>query len=115
MVEYECRECDDAEILVVSHGVVSRSTDDAVMALRSQGIKVGAFRPITLRPFPSQQLREILRSGVKKMLVVESAYGQLVRLLQQEIYGETVPIETLLMPGVGIIDADIISMVKSLI
>lgn len=115
LVEYECRECDDAEILVISHGVVSRSTDDAVMALRSQGIKAGAFRPITLRPFPSQKLREILRSGVKKMLVVESAYGQLVRLLQQEVYGETVPIETLLMPGVGIIDADIISKVKSLI
>jgi len=113
--EYRCQECDDAEILVVSHGVVSRSADDAVMSLRAQGIRAGAFRPITLRPFPGRALREILRSGVKKMLVVESAYGQLARLLQQEIYGENVPIETMFMPGVGIIDADIISKVKSMI
>ena len=112
--EYQCRECDDAEVLVVSHGVVSRSADDAVRFLRAQGIKAGAFRPITVRPFPGRALREILHSGVKKMLVVESAYGQLVRLLQQEIYGENVPIETLLMPGVGIIDVDIISKVKSM-
>jgi len=115
LVEYECRDCEDAEILIVSHGVVSSSAEDAVIALRAQGIKAGSFRPITLRPFPDQKLREILASGVKKMLVVESAYGQLVRLLRQEMYGMTVPMETLMMPGVGIIDADIMSKVKSLI
>ncbi|MGE5395913.1 MAG: hypothetical protein ACM3MK_00100 [Chitinophagales bacterium] len=115
IIEYDARECDDAEILIVSHGVVSRAADDAVKALRAEGIKAGYFRPITLRPFPANELRQILRSGIKKMLVVESAYGQLVRLMQTEIYGETVPMETLLMPAVGIIDADIIEKVKSII
>lgn len=114
IIEYDCRDCEDAEVIVISHGVVSRAADDAVKALRAQGIKAGYFRPITLRPFPTQQLREcIARSGAKKLLIAESAYGQLFRLVRQEIYGETVPIETLFMPGVGIIDYDIISKIKS--
>lgn len=116
IVEYQEKECENADILVISHGVVSRAADDAVKILRSQGIKAGYFRPITLRPFPGKQLREVIaKSGAKKLLVAESAYGQLARLIRQEIYGETVPIETLFMPGVGIIDYDIISKVKSII
>lgn len=116
IVEYEEKDCENADVIIVSHGVVSRAADDAVKALRAQGIKACYFRPITLRPFPQQQLRDaIARSGAKKMLVAESAYGQLFRLIRQEIYGETIPIETLFMPGVGIIDYDIISKVKSIL
>lgn len=116
IVEWEEKQCEAADIIIISHGVVSRAADDAVKALRAQGIKAGYFRPITLRPFPHQQLRNaIARSGAKKMLVAESAYGQLQRLVRQEIYGETVPIEGLFMPGVGIIDYDIISKVKSIL
>lgn len=114
ITEYDARNCEDAEVIVISHGVVSRAADDAVKALRAQGIKAGYFRPITLRPFPARQLREcIAKSGAGKLLIAESAYGQLERLVRQEIYGETVPIETLFMPGVGIIDYDIISKIKS--
>ncbi len=116
IIEYEEKECEDADILIISHGVVSRAADDAVKALRAQGIKAGYFRPITLRPFPQQQLRDaIAKSGAKKMLVAESAYGQLYRLIRQEIYGETIPIEGLFMPGVGIIDYDIMNKVKSIL
>ncbi|MBC7075175.1 MAG: ferredoxin oxidoreductase [Syntrophomonadaceae bacterium] len=115
VVEYEEKECEDADIIVVSHGVVSRAADDAVKILRSQGIKAGYFRPITLRPFPQKQLREALaKSGAGKILIAESSYGQLERLTKQELYGETVPIKSLLMPGVGIVDSDIVNKVKSI-
>lgn len=84
--------------------------------LRSQGIKAGYFRPITLRPYPQRQLREtIAKSGAKVILCAESAYGQLERLTKQEIYGETIKMENLFMPGVGIIDYDIVNKVKSII
>ncbi|HBK53782.1 MAG TPA: ferredoxin oxidoreductase, partial [Syntrophomonas wolfei] len=115
LVEYEEKGCEDAEIIILSHGVVSRAADDAVKILRAQGIKAGYFRPITLRPFPQKQLREAInRKPARKLLIAESAYGQLDRLTKQEIYGETVAIENLFMPGVGIIDYDIINKVKSI-
>ncbi|NSW83501.1 MAG: ferredoxin oxidoreductase [Syntrophothermus sp.] len=116
IVEWDEKMCDDAEIIVVSHGVVSRAAYDAVGILRDEGIKVGYFRPITLRPFPEKQLREaIKRSGAKKMLIAESSYGQLMRLVRQEIYGETIEIHGLLMPGLGIVDSDIVAKAKSLL
>jgi 2-oxoglutarate ferredoxin oxidoreductase subunit alpha len=116
ITEYDEKFCEDADIILVTHGVVSRAADDAVKALRAQGIKAGYFRPITLRPFPQQELRAaISKSGAKKLLIAESAIGQLERLVKQEIYGETVKIETLFMPGVGIIESDLIDKVKSVL
>ena len=78
IVEHDQSYCDDAELLIVSHGVVSRAALDAVEILRSQGIKAGYFRPITLRPFPNEAINKAA-DGVKKLLVVESAMGQLAK------------------------------------
>lgn len=116
IVEYEEKSCEDADIIILSHGIVSRAADDSVKILRGQGIKAGYFRPITLRPFPGKQLRAaIAKNSAKKLLIAESAYGQLDRLTKQEIYGETIKIENLFMPGVGIVDYDIINKVKSVL
>ncbi len=116
IAEYKENQCEDADIIILTHGVVSRAADDAVRALRSQGIKAGSFRPVTLRPFPTQALRDVIaNSNAKKLLIAESAYGQLDKLVKQEIYGETIKIENLFMPGVGIIDYDIMNKVKSII
>lgn len=104
IVEYEQKFCDDAEIIIVSHGVVSRAAWDAVKMLRDQGVRAGYFRPITLRPFPQEALRKAAASA-RKILVVESAVNQLQRLVKENLYGLTLGIESLAKPGVGI-DAD---------
>ena len=64
--ETRCEEyrTEDAELIVVGYGIVSRVLRSAVDEARKQGIKVGLFRPITLWPFPSKELlATALRSG----------------------------------------------------
>lgn len=116
VAEYSEFQCEDADIIIITHGIVSRAAEDAVKALRTQGIKAGCFRPITLRPFPREQLLAVIeKSNAKKLLIAESAMGQLERIVKYEIYGQNLPIETLFMPGVGIVDYDLIQKVKSII
>src|SRR5690349_21117051 len=43
---------EDAEVLLVGFGIVSRVLRTAVDQLRAQGLKAGLFRPVTLWPFP---------------------------------------------------------------
>jgi pyruvate/2-oxoacid:ferredoxin oxidoreductase alpha subunit len=47
---------EDAELIVVGYGIVSRVLRSAVDEARNHGLKVGLFRPISLWPFPSQQI-----------------------------------------------------------
>jgi pyruvate/2-oxoacid:ferredoxin oxidoreductase alpha subunit len=68
---------EDAELLVIGYGIVSRVLRSAVGEGRRRGIKVGMFRPITLWPFPSRELAEAAKR-VEKVLVVELSNGQMV-------------------------------------
>ena len=77
-------------------------------------MKAGTFRPITLRPFPAQQLRACA-DRAKKLLVVESAEGQLKKLITDAIYGCTTPIETLFRPGESITVEEIVASAKALL
>ena len=114
IVEYRETETDDADVLVIAHGVVSRAAEGAVSRLRQEGLKVGAFRPITLRPFPEQQLRACADKA-KKLLIVESAEGQLKKLVTDAIYGCTTPIETLFRPGESITVEEIVAAARALV
>ncbi len=68
---------EDAEVLLVGYGIVSRVLRSAAEQAREQGLRVGLFRPITLWPFPAQALREAARD-VRAVLVVEMSTGQMV-------------------------------------
>jgi 2-oxoglutarate/2-oxoacid ferredoxin oxidoreductase subunit alpha len=67
---------DDAEIVIVSYGVSSRSSLAAVDEARELGIKAGFFRLITVWPFPEEQIREIA-TRVKALVTVEINLGQI--------------------------------------
>jgi len=67
---------DDAEVLVVATNTPARMAKGAVQDLRNQGIKAGLFRPITVWPFPIDQLKLIL-GHVKRIVMVEASPGQL--------------------------------------
>lgn len=114
VVEYREYDTEDADVIVVAHGVVSRAAIGAIEELRAEGLKAGYFRPITLSPFPAERLREVAGKA-KKLLVVESALGQLEKLVKQNTYGNTVDVEGLLKPGVGITTEEIVAHVKGML
>mgnify|MGYP006278629769 CR=1 FL=1 len=76
-VRYEDYNCDDAELVLIGYGVVSRVLQSAVDELRQQGHKVGLLRPISLFPFPETIIAD-LADRVNKLLVVELSNGQMV-------------------------------------
>src|SRR5512141_1266473 len=82
---------DDAELLVVGYGIVSRVLRSAVDEARKQGIKVGLFRPITLWPFPTMQL-QATAAHAEKILTVELSNGQMVEDVKLAVAGK-LPVE----------------------
>jgi 2-oxoglutarate ferredoxin oxidoreductase subunit alpha len=114
VAEFQAENTDNAELVVVSHGVVFRAVREAVNNLRKQGLKVGYFRPVTMRPLPVKQIRE-LSTGVDKILIVESAYGQLARIFKEAAYGSTAELSSLFRPGIGVTAAEVEDKVKELL
>jgi 2-oxoglutarate ferredoxin oxidoreductase subunit alpha len=114
IVEYQELNSLDADLVVIAHGVVARSAHMAVRALVAEGVRVGFFRPVTLRPFPEAELRQVA-GRAKKLMVVESAEGQLAKLVTDAIYGKTTPIEPFFKPGVGITPEEITDRIKTLL
>lgn len=68
---------EDADFVVVGFGTAGRVALSAVRAARSEGIKVGLLRPITLNPFPSAQIQSLAKKA-QAMLVVEMNSGQML-------------------------------------
>ena len=68
---------DDAEIILIGYGIISRILQTVVDKLREEGVKVGMLRPITLFPFPTKSMTELAKSA-KFFLTVEMSNGQLV-------------------------------------
>lgn len=70
--------------LIIAHGSVYFIIKDALRILDPHGKKYQLFRPVTLRPFPRQDLNAILKNK-RKIWFFESAYGQLYHLVCGEI------------------------------
>ena len=76
-VRYEEQDTAEADILLVAFGTAARVAQSAMRQLRRQGLRVGLFRPISLWPFPEEQLRQAAASA-SQILVVEMNMGQMV-------------------------------------
>ncbi len=85
-VRHEQILCEDADYVVVAFGSAARIARKAVDMAREAGLKVGLFRPITLWPFPAQQLNR-LAGRCKGMLVVEANAGQMVQDVRLAVEG----------------------------
>lgn len=76
--QWESYKVEDAEIIFVAYGVSSRIAKQAVKMARTEGIKLGLIRPITLWPFPRKAF-ENLSPNCKGFITVEmSIIGQMI-------------------------------------
>ena len=67
----------DADVVVFAYGVSGRSGRTAVEMARAEGIKAGLFRPLTIWPFPEEEVSAIA-SRVKAIVVPELSLGQII-------------------------------------
>lgn len=92
-VLFDTYHTEDAQLLLVAYGSSARVCTRAVDLARKEGLKVGLFRPISLWPFPKEQLRT-LASKAARILVVEDSAGQLVEDVENMVQGK-VPVSLL--------------------
>lgn len=91
IIQWEEESTEDADIIILSIGGVSRASNAAMKMMREKGYKVGTFRPITVWPFPEKRLEELTKK-VKTIVVAEMNLGQLVLEVERICKG-TVRIE----------------------
>jgi len=82
---------EDAELVFVGYGIVSRVLKSAIARLRAEGIRAGLVRPITLFPFPSEQIRAAAKTG-QIFFTVEMSTGQMVEDVRLALAGSR-PVE----------------------
>ena len=90
-VRYETKFMDDAEYMIVAFGSAARIAEKAIEMARAEGIKVGLFRPITLWPFPTNEIAAAA-AKVKGVLVAEINAGQMIDDVRLAVNG-AVPVE----------------------
>lgn len=72
---WETLHLEDAELIIVSFGIMARVALTAIKKAREAGMRVGMIRPISLWPFPE---KAFVGLGDKKYLVLELNAGQMV-------------------------------------
>jgi 2-oxoglutarate ferredoxin oxidoreductase subunit alpha len=97
IVVLEEDEIDGADVVVVSYGISSRVAIPAIERARSDGMKVGSLRLVTVWPFPENRIRELARK-VKSFVIPEINYGQLYYELERCAGGKA---KTILVPHGG--------------
>ncbi|MFV0391043.1 MAG: 3-methyl-2-oxobutanoate dehydrogenase subunit VorB [Paludibacteraceae bacterium] len=90
-VRFEEVMCEDADYLIVGFGISARIGQKAAEMAREEGLKVGLLRPITLFPFPTNEIIRLSKQ-VKGILTVELSAGQMVDDVRLAVNGK-VPVE----------------------
>lgn len=115
IVESETIGSKDPDVLICAWGGVANSAKTAIEELTKEGLRVGLFRPLTMRPFPTRALQKAV-SGAKKILICESANGQFGRIVRETLYGVCdIEIRRLYKPAIGIMPEEIEQEVKEML
>ena len=110
--EVEEYELADAKTIILAHGIVASAAKIAVDCLRQKGLRVGLFRPITLRPFPVKAASQVFDQA-ERIIIMESAVGQLAELFKTELYGLSTPLFEINKPALGFTPEEIVKTIQS--
>lgn len=88
IIDYEEYMIEDADVVVLAYGSTARTAKSAVKRMRSEGIKAGLFRPITIWPFPEKRVLE-LGKQTKAIVVAEMNLGQYVQEVERVVKSES--------------------------
>ncbi|MGC8613218.1 MAG: 3-methyl-2-oxobutanoate dehydrogenase subunit beta [Conexivisphaera sp.] len=99
--DFECIMCDDADTLLIAYGVAARKARGAVADRRKRGMRLGLFRPVTLNPFPWEELESAAEG--REVVVVEMSEGQ----LYEDVSARLGPlVKSIAVPGGEIVDVE---------
>jgi 2-oxoglutarate ferredoxin oxidoreductase subunit alpha len=87
-IRFEAMDVEGADLVVVAYGSAARISKTAVKMTQNEGHRVGLYRPISLFPYPREDLRELSRH-VKRFLTVELSMGQMVEDVRLSVEGDT--------------------------
>jgi len=85
--------CEDAEIIFVTSGTVASTARTVIDDLREEGVKAGSLKIRVFRPFPIEEVFEVL-SKAKKVAVIDrnisfGAHGIFFQEIKSALYGRT--------------------------
>lgn len=81
----------DADLSIVAFGSSARISQKVLQLAKADGIKVALLRPLTVWPYPYEQVKQI-SERVKGMLCVEINAGQMITDVQLAVQGR-IPVE----------------------
>ena len=83
---YETFMLEDAEVAVFAYGITARSARAAVRTARSEGLRAGLLRPISLWPFLDLEVGKLAQQ-VKAIVVAEMNLGQMIYEVERAAQG----------------------------
>jgi 2-oxoglutarate ferredoxin oxidoreductase subunit alpha len=87
IIQLEERHLQDAEVVVVSYGISARTSLWPIEQARTEGLRVGYLRLITVWPFAEEKIFSLAKK-IKAFVVPEINTGQIVREVQRCAAGE---------------------------
>ena len=86
LVRYKTLNLEDAEIVFVAFGTMSRLCAEAIELLGERGVKAGLIRPVSLWPFPERAFDE-LGKHTKIVISTELSMGQMLYDVKSAVKG----------------------------
>ncbi|MDK2946522.1 3-methyl-2-oxobutanoate dehydrogenase subunit VorB [Geotoga petraea] len=84
---YEEYMLEDADVVIVAYGTIGRIAKSVAKMAREKGVKAGVFRPITLWPFPYEELAKY-NDQAKLFFTVEMSAGQMIEDVKLSVNGK---------------------------